>query len=513
MIIKKKERNRFFYINLFMLIGSIGSLVYILSLEYKGLFWIVGFIAFLVMLFSGVVFFNHSFGLLEEDLPFEIEDDYLFFDKKRYRLQDCYITVDFSENLDFDQLSMWLEREHSSKLLMQDITLDEKEIKTLLEMIKPYRKSSRCLLNLKGKFEVFSNGFIINKREYLYDDVKSIDMYRGESILSLHIVLNNDKEIDLTFSDKEPKEKNRAKKVYKAFLKRKIKGTKDHAYKKETATNKIGKSIKERHPTTTIYRYPNSKGVFFVDFDECDDIIFADTSINNSIELTDDGLFNKKIFYNAFICKDRVVWFTYNKDKQTTSKKVIYFDDEDFLKKLPKELGLFYNNAVEIFLEYAKKKLNQNKMVKLYFDNYKIELSKTDFLVYKDEELVVENYLGTNEYSSFNEVILNPYTNKSILFSAPRCVDDFFIYYRRIRDISKTMNRKKIEYKSDLRLFFESKFLLLVWLVSFFLLWALFMYIDAIITKNLTEISGTIEGLISLALSETLYDYLKERLK
>ncbi|SFV50031.1 hypothetical protein MNB_SM-7-233 [hydrothermal vent metagenome] len=468
-----------------MLIGSIGLVVYILSLEYKGLFWIVGFIAFLVMLFSGVVFFNQSFGLLEED---------------------------FSDNLDFYQLSMWLEREHSSKLLMHDITLDKKEIKTLLEIIKPYRKSSRCLLNLKEKFEVFSNGFIIKKREYLYDDVKSIDIYRGGSILSLHIVLKDDKEIDLTFSDNEPKEKNRAKKIYKTFLKRKIKGTKNHAYKSETATKKVGKNIKERHPTTTIYRYPNSKGVFFVDFDECDDIIFADTSINNSIELTDDGLFNKKIFYNAFICRDHVVWFSYNKETQTTSKEIIYFDDEDFLKKLPKELGLFYNNAVEIFLEYAKKKLHQNKTVKLYFDNYKIELSKTKFLIYKDEELVVENFFSWSEQGEFYNVIINPYTNKSIQLQAPKSVNEFLSFYDGIRDTSKTMIEDGISYKDRVSLFFEDKFLFIVRFVSFLLLWGLFLYIDALF-DSLTFVVIALESLFSLALAQILYDYLSDRMR
>ena len=275
-------------------------------------------------------------------------------------------------------------------------------------------------------------------------------------------------------------------------------------------------ATKEKYTITATYRYKNSNEVFFVDFySECKDVILAKSSIDG-IDLIDsvkNRYFGKKIFYNTFICKDRVVWFAYNTKEQTIEKRVIVFDDEDFLKHLPKEPASFYKKAVEIFLKYAKEKLTQNKTVKLYFDNYKIELSKAKFLVYKDEEIVVENFFSKSEYGEFGNVIINPCTNKSIKFEAPKSINEFLSFYSSIRYKLKTMVEDGVYYKSNVMQLFEIIFLFLVWFCGFFLIWILFMYIDVKTLKDITAFRATIEGIVSLALVETLHAYLKERLK
>jgi len=70
-----------------------------------------------------------------------------------------------------------------------------------------------------------------------------------------------------------------------------------------------------------------------------------------------------------------------------------------------------------------------------------------------------------------------------------------------------------VYYKSNVMQLFEIIFLFLVWFCGFFLIWILFMYIDVKTLKDITAFRATIEGIVSLALVETLHAYLKERLK
>jgi len=176
------------------------------------------------------------------------------------------------------------------------------------------------------------------------------------------------------------------------------------------ACNSQEKNIIDFTPKKTLKsKYKNFEGkdgayweVFFVEpSKECEDVLFAGTTMHK--EHLVDSLWNKHfgktVFYNTFICKNSVVHFVYDKKSNTLKEQILCFEDKDFLQKLPKEPRDFYKKSLEQFLELSKEKIISGKSVTLYFDNYKIELSKYKFLVWKNGELFIKNFIKEVEYN------------------------------------------------------------------------------------------------------------------
>jgi len=249
---------------------------------------------------------------------------------------------------------------------------------------------------------------------------------------------------------------------------------------------------------------------FFVEPINCGKILYSKSNIDSVYEIDTlwTKLFKKKI-YNYFICTKGVALFI--KEKEKIKEIIISYDDKEFLKKLPDNPYDFYMQALEKFLKKAKKRLEKNETVYLYFEDYKFELSKSKFLVYKNNEIIIKNFLYTVTYGEFNEVILNPYTNKKIKFYAPKIVYEFFVNY--LYKIAKfKINKKDVTTKNNFLLSLYGLLNLIIFWVSVFGLMFLFWYIDILIFKEFEPIRALIEGIVAIALGEFISDMFKSKI-
>ena len=225
-----------------------------------------------------------------------------------------------------------------------------------------------------------------------------------------------------------------------------------------------------------------------------------------------DSIFNKLFkpkIYNYFICKKGVALFI--KEKNIIKETIIFYNDKEFLRKLPKTPYEFYLKALEKFLKEAKKRLQKGETVYLYFDKYKFELSKKNFYIYKNNTLIIHNFLSSIEYINTNEIVINPFTNKKIKFFAPKIVYDFFKFY--FYGFSKFTNyTKNKKYKNAFLIFLYDIFFFILFFGFWFGFMALFFYIDSLISKNFNYIRAGIETIVAIIIAEFLIDFLKSKI-
>ena len=247
----------------------------------------------------------------------------------------------------------------------------------------------------------------------------------------------------------------------------------------------------------------------------CSSILFAQTTMQHQhiIDSFWNKYFGKNIFYNIFLCEESVVIYTYDKKLNILKEEILCFEDVEFLKKLPKFSQDIYKKILEVFLEFAKEKVKNSKRVVLYFDAYKIQLAKYEFLVWKDEELFIKNFFKDVEYHELGDIIINAHTNKRIRFDAPKIVYDFFLFYIQVRDKHKTSNEKDILYAENAVLFAEGIGISVISLSVLFGLLAFILYIEAHMFQELLFIHYFIATAVSIAIAETVAAYLDRQSK
>ena len=247
----------------------------------------------------------------------------------------------------------------------------------------------------------------------------------------------------------------------------------------------------------------------------CGKILFAQTTMQKEhlIDSIWNKYFGKSLFYNIFLCEDAIAIFTYDRKKRTLKEEIICFEDEAFLKRLPKLSREIYETTLGYFLEYCKKELQSNRRVFLYFDNYKIQLAKYEFLVWKDEKLLVKNFIKEVEYSELGDIIINPYTNKRVRFNAPKVVYDFFLFYMQEKQNFKITDDSEVVYTDDALQLFELMGITVVSIAVFLGVWVLMLYVDAKMTDTFSPIKFILETIVAFSIALTVHADLDARRK
>ena len=133
----------------------------------------------------------------------DIKDDYLIFEGKKYSLKKSKITVEFPHRDPIIRVTLRIESENRVEIIFKDIVFYDKELKELLELVKPYLKNEEIVKKIEEKNEtlrLFKNGFALNNREFYYDEVKDIKTTlidsSGTYYLDFKVVLKNGEIID-----------------------------------------------------------------------------------------------------------------------------------------------------------------------------------------------------------------------------------------------------------------------------------------------------------------------------
>jgi len=158
----------------------------------------VGFVIFGVNLVIQYFKFYQPLSFL-----IDIKDDYFIFEGKKYSLKNSKITVEFPRIDPITRVTLRIENENRVELIFKNIVFYDKELKELLELIKPYLKHKEIVEKIEEKNETFrllKDGFAINNREFYYDEVKEIETTlinsNGTYYLDFKVILKNGEIID-----------------------------------------------------------------------------------------------------------------------------------------------------------------------------------------------------------------------------------------------------------------------------------------------------------------------------
>ena len=216
----------------------------------------------------------------------------------------------------------------------------------------------------------------------------------------------------------------------------------------------------------------------------------------------------KRFFYNTFLCEEGVAHYVYDKSAQTLTELIIAFNDDEFTKILPKKPYRFYSISLERFLEKAKRRLENDGRVILFFDEYKIVISKKYFSVEENGKTIVENFIDEVVYNDLNEVVVNPYTELSVHLYAPKTLYDFFQFYLGIRDKKLTRKEVKVSKRGGFLIDMGHR---LVYIVVLFGLLVLMWIVDARLSDDISPVRMAVEGFAALAVAEVVYGILKSK--
>ena len=153
-----------------------------------------------------------------EDLTVKIKDDRLFLNQESYNLKGAYLSVELEAKAQRYRVTLRLERKKEVKVLFENVVMDEAELKEFLALIRPYRKSDVCLKDVTGEFELMQEGFIIDGREILYNEIKSFQAVEVHSNVGDYVELTiHLKNSDIIITSVSGDAKMRAKPLFAAM--------------------------------------------------------------------------------------------------------------------------------------------------------------------------------------------------------------------------------------------------------------------------------------------------------
>lgn len=189
------------------------------------------------------------------------------------------------------------------------------------------------------------------------------------------------------------------------------------------------------------------------------------------------------------------------------------YTDREFFDSIAHKPWYEITEELEKYLESAYKRLQKGETVHLFFDEYEIALSKYSFIIKKEGKTLIDNYLEGITYNDFNDIVFNPYTNKSVHIHAPKAVYDFLQKYLLIRNKRATMrNSADVTRTNSLTLFTSHMALSILYLIILFGVMAGLWYADAKCFESISQGRMVLEGILSLVVAEFVYDFIKTRL-
>ena len=196
MTVSKKNTFIFFIVGIVFFIFGIWLID-----SFKKESWFLGaFVGILVGIWSVVVGISmviNFFKLYQAvDVKIDIKDDYLIFEDEKYPLKDAKITVEFPYIDPITRVTLRIERKNKIETVFEDLVFYDRELKELLELIKPYLKHKDILEKIEKKetLILFEDGFALNNRDFYFDEVEYIEttlVSSGTYYLDLKIVLKN----------------------------------------------------------------------------------------------------------------------------------------------------------------------------------------------------------------------------------------------------------------------------------------------------------------------------------
>jgi hypothetical protein len=111
--------------------------------------------------------------------------------------------VEFSKQEPLTRLTLRIESEDKVEVVFKNKVFNDKELKELLKLLKPYfkRKNGAEKIEVKNAtLELFDEGFALNNREFYYDEISDIETTlidnHGTFLLDFKIFLKNGEIVD-----------------------------------------------------------------------------------------------------------------------------------------------------------------------------------------------------------------------------------------------------------------------------------------------------------------------------
>jgi hypothetical protein len=172
----------------------------------------------------------------------------------------------------------------------------------------------------------------------------------------------------------------------------------------------------------------------------------------------------------------------------------------------------------DIFKEFEKF-IKKGDKIELNIDTYQMVFSRSKFLVFKNEKLILKNCLISWEYNSdTGNLILNPETDKKVIIN-------FYIYpYKHLKSFlldyyfiifnKKSFNKDCAKEISGLLMFFKSTLGILIYFVVLFGTMVFLMYVTLkikIFDKHDT-LAIWLSMFFALLIAEIIWPFIEERL-
>ncbi len=148
-------------------------------------------IAFVLFIFGVAKINSANTTKQEENIDIDIKNDTLTCNNKKFDLNNSHITINTQKIDDFYKVSLMIETKKDVKTVFEEVIANKDELKELLELIKPYKKTNIDLLKNKintitketkidkietksipKDIDLFDKGLIVDNQEILYDEIE-----------------------------------------------------------------------------------------------------------------------------------------------------------------------------------------------------------------------------------------------------------------------------------------------------------------------------------------------------
>lgn len=202
---KIEEKNTFgFFFIIAILFFIIGFWLIDVFRKDSGILSGIAILAGIFFVIMGVVVFIELLKTFQaESYEIEIKDDYLFFNNEKFSLKDSKITVEFPEFGPLTRVTLRIENNNNVKVVFENLVFYNRELKELLNLVKPYLKHKEIVNKIQEKNEtlrLLNNGFALKNREFYSNEIKKIETtlisINGTYFMDFKIVLKNGEIID-----------------------------------------------------------------------------------------------------------------------------------------------------------------------------------------------------------------------------------------------------------------------------------------------------------------------------
>ncbi len=179
MLVSKKDSKKFLFIAfVYIAFGVIFSL-FSLYESNEVYIEIIAAINLFLTAFGMYNLFRFFTCRQKDSYTIDIKNKTLYFNDKSFDLQESFLFFELKKCAK-ELIEVWLYQEKDAKIvtIFSKLLFSKEEFEKFLKLIKPYRKFDAFpwkSYKTKGAFYLCKDGFILNGREFFYEEVESIE--------------------------------------------------------------------------------------------------------------------------------------------------------------------------------------------------------------------------------------------------------------------------------------------------------------------------------------------------